>query len=124
MDRVSDLLRELAAKLGTTMEYLWPRLVAKTRLDYIGSLVVLVVVVIILAAVCRRFLLAFRAKPAKDASGYSGNREVEGTCLTISAIVLTLASILLAICLSQIGTLFYPEATAIERLLCAVGGKR
>lgn len=39
MNEIADLLRELAAQLGTTVEALWPMIVAKMQYDWLGQMV-------------------------------------------------------------------------------------
>ena len=40
MDKMADLLRELAAELGTTVETLWSMIVAKMQYDWLGGIIV------------------------------------------------------------------------------------
>ncbi len=40
MEPIAEVLRELAAQLGTTVELLWPSLVAKVQYDWVGSAMV------------------------------------------------------------------------------------
>lgn len=115
-DKLTQLLEQLAAKLGTTAEYLWKVLIAQGRISATTSLIVLILTVLYSVLVWKthmRFL-----KPTKD---YDSLYDENEGFIPIMA-VMTGALIIMAIwSLSDISNIingyFNPEYWALKEVL-------
>lgn len=108
---LSKTLAELAQKLGTSVEHLWPILVGQARLDAIVAVVGCGVGAVAATFICRMAFVRM-GKPKQDfmddhALGW-------GVVMVLASI----ATLILALCaMSSISAVFYPEAQVIKNLL-------
>jgi len=102
----------LAAKLGVTVEYLWPHLVRYEQV--LGASVVLAAMFFL--GVTAVFVRWFRSVEAASDSNYITD---EGTSLMIAGVISAIASAILVILAFTIGLpgIFAPEAVAFRGLL-------
>jgi len=116
MEQVTQLLRELAQQLGTTVEQLWPFMVAQVRWHWISSATTSMFFILISGAVM--LISARKYKMLADEGMLDGDREF-GTFLVlcISACALLFGIIILGCVLSNMDQLLVPEATAIQNIL-------
>jgi len=114
MDKAADLLRDLATKLGVTVEHLWPMLVGKTRFDYLGTLLACLICVPSLFFISKKIYSNGVEDDWGQPMGVFG--------AIISTLLFIVSSVILVTTIANLGTLFYPEAATIENLLSAIGG--
>ena len=113
MEEITVLLRDLAAQLGVTVEYLWPFLVKQTVVSWYS---------LMLGGV---FSLIFGVVSLKIAIPLSKDYETEdwGIVLGIVGGVALVTWFILVICtLCSLDCLLVPEAVTFKNLLCNVGG--
>lgn len=68
MEQITELLKQLADKLGTTSEYLWSVLIAQAKIEAMISLVLIVVgIVIFIIGIYSVYLMR---KPYKEYTSY------------------------------------------------------
>ena len=118
METVSELLTELAATLGTTIEYLWMVLIQQARV-----FVITYPVWVVLAFTFFMFFLRNATKAIKGWDEFTNDETIKEPILetTLSIIFGALTVILLIVCLSQlelfITALLNPEYYALEKIL-------
>lgn len=107
-----NMLRELAHKLGTTVEYLWPLMVGKERLDALMCIVLSALAFPISAFLAIKSYKNWNNEMSKP---YNEN---EPFIPFISMVVLVVA-FFLSICVltNNISCFMYPEVTVIKSLL-------
>ena len=114
MEQIAPLLEDLAAQLGTTVEYLWPMFVAKTKIQYIMSLIFVPTLFVISSFAFWRSLVAGKANDWRDGAWHF----VAMTSCSASC----LSGVALFIILMHLWILWYPEVQAIENLIEMIGG--
>jgi len=116
MEQVTQLLRELAQQLGTTVEQLWPFMVAQVRWHWISSATTSMFSILISGAVM--LISARKYKKLADAGMIDGDREFGVfMVLCVSAGALLFGIVVLGCVLSNMEQLIVPEATAIQNIL-------
>ena len=113
MEETTVLLRDLAAQLGVTVEYLWPFLVKQTVISWYSWL---------LGGV---FSLIFGVVSLKIAIPLSKDHETEGWGLALGiagGFALVTGFVLVVIVLCSLDCLFVPEAVTFKTLLRSIGG--
>ena len=109
MDKTTELLKALADKLGTTVEYLWPIMVAHQRIDAI-------VIIVSSGLLAAALLVAWCCFLPTALKAYK--QEYGDPMVFIPHVVLAITFfIVTAISLSGISDAMYPEAAAIKELL-------
>ena len=116
MDKIADLLEKLAVKLGTTVEYLWPKLVERTRYEWLGEFTAGMILVIVGACFARAAVKEWRHAPVtcnneKDPGGIGSLYTMLGFLLTITGSFITLLKI------ADINQLITPEAATFMSLI-------
>lgn len=104
---LSKVLADLAAKLGTSVEQLWPVLVAHTRLSAIITVISLLVSSIALGAAA-----AWMFKPDDNRSSFD-----DGSCKMVGSLLAFIAFLILMACLCCIPDIVYPEIYALKSIL-------
>lgn len=105
-----QLLRDLASQLGTTVEHLWPQLVARQAIVSQLEVAVLLGVAIIYPTVATRIISSIKSVP--DRSGTKAALIVVGGFFYLMFLV----------CISTtIGNALYPEAAVIGNLIKDAG---
>lgn len=107
-DKTHDMLRELAEKFGTTVEYLWPLLVGHRKVE---AAVWLIVGIVVPAISIGLLALLFWLTWDDD------EREAHETRLIafIAGLIFSFAAIVPA--LSEVKSYFYPEAAVVMELM-------
>lgn len=125
MDKIAELLSSLAAKLGVTVEYLWPFLVQKTKIDWIANTLTSV-----LLTLFGLLFLYFARKSWKDT--YNPIKNKYGNTIdfdvaprfavytTITALCLLFGVVGLVDNINNISDYFVPEAVTIQNLLKSI----
>jgi hypothetical protein len=117
MDKVAELLKDLAVKLGTTAEHLWPLLVLKTRVDWVAEMIAALFTALLSVTALRWILKRMDADKSYD-------YEVPGTIIiTVSSVFLLLSLVSIIVLLSQMSEFLLPEPATVERLLKMASGK-
>lgn len=114
MDKIADLLEKLAAKLGVTVEYLWPLLVKKTQIDWIASMatsVLILVIGIISSVIAVKLIDRFFANNPHDFPGLGAVLAAAGLACTFIGFISTITD------LGRISAYFVPEAATIHNLI-------
>lgn len=114
MEQIAPLLEDLAAQLGTTVEYLWPMFVAKTKIKYITWLILSHALLAVSSLVLWRSLVAGKRMDWCD--------ETWGPIAAVSGGFTLCFAISSFAALSDLWVLWYPEVRAIENLFVMVGG--
>ena len=114
MDKATELLEQLAAKLGTTVETLWPQCVGGVWVDALVTVVVLVLLAALL--VCARRTALKKCVASDDDAG-----------AVIVELVFGFLAVMFLIACADFGgealaALMYPEGAALRELLKMVGG--
>jgi hypothetical protein len=102
----TELLRELAEKLGTTVEYLWPQLVLNVQADWCGTFGVG-------ALLCLFAAPAWRLATSAD-WGNPNTRNLSSLALWGIAIA---GGLTIVDAIGNIGDIVAPEATALKQLI-------
>ena len=109
MEQLTNMLNELATKLGTTTEYLWGILIKQAQLAAITNLIISIIL-FLMAATALKFCVIFFKKIEID-SDYEvpfGLSLIIGTMLIVVALVTLHASIVAFI---------NPEYWALQKIL-------
>ena len=126
MKDIAPLLEELAAQLGTTVDYLWPHMVLWCRLEWLGGFIASVVVLVVGLYMLKRSRAAMSA--AKNAC--SGHGSFDIICdapgplsyIVVAFCVIFGGSFALVIHGATVANFLVPEARVIGILLSYVGG--
>jgi hypothetical protein len=119
--KAMELLEALAKKLGVTVEYLWPYMVAEVRVNWLANL----------GAACLALSIGFimlylAQKNFKASVVFKKNSYGETiTDVSVSTIVYSIISVVLLVLgaiglfhsISTISEFFVPEATALQNIL-------
>jgi len=121
MDKIDSLLRDLALKLGTTMEYLWSILTKQQTLDAYQMLVWATFFVLIITI---GFFIAYFVAKTQSTVKYgcdicSNHQVVWNIWIGISLFLLML---IISISTSAIKILNNPEYYALQDILRQLGG--
>jgi hypothetical protein len=114
MEQIAPLLEDLAAQLGTTVEYLWPMFVAKTKIQYVMFLILVSTLFAISSFVSWRSLVAGKADDWDDGAWFPA--------VVISGVAFGFFGAALFDALTRLWILWYPEVQAIENLIEMIGG--
>ena len=110
MNEIAPLLEQLAAQLGTTVDYLWPLLVKQTQIDWVACMVVLLISDVVLLIIAKKL---YDWKPDR-----SNDEEItRGVALCVTGSVFGFTAIGTMCQLGCISSLIIPEAETIRRLL-------
>ena len=112
MEQIAPLLEELAKQLGTTVEYLWPILIAKTKMDWLVHTVISGLFAAVSAIVLWRGL---RLKG--DLFDWEGEPTRKFILVLVGAIVLGVSGLVFLGRISDLSTFFDPEAAVIRDLM-------
>lgn len=117
MDQNTEqLLREMAAKLGTTVEYLWPKIVGYTKMQAIMNVSLSVFFLLMIPPLLLMMRKMYRS--ADNFGAYSAKRDgrmaAAFTCLIASIIIFVISLLTLS---TEIPVIYYPEFTAIKTLM-------
>lgn len=105
-DQLQGTLTDLARKLGTSVDRVWPLLIAKERMDWIAS-----------ACVALLFIgvsVMLHRIATKDGDKYD---LLENGWSVFASIGWLLSLCLVCYVISNVGSLIYPEAGAIQSLV-------
>ena len=124
MEKIAELLEKLAVKLGTTVEYLWPLLVQRTKIEWVGGMTASLIVLFIgILFGIRTYYAWTHLITVKDRYG---NDEVDlkygiDYINTGLAILLCLFGLIFVLTyVSSVAAFLSPEATTILDLLSRV----
>ena len=106
---LSNALAQLAAKLGVSVEILWPTLVAHARLDAISLLVGSSIMAI----------LAFIGATKAIKGGHNSKYD-DGAFYFLGALLIVIGIFCFGFALSSISDCIYPQASALQTLLHSV----
>ncbi len=107
-DQLQGTLSDLARKLGTSVDRVWPLLIAKERMDWIAS-----------ACVALLFI-GVSVMLHRIATKYGDEYDLLGVFASIGWL---LSLCLVCYVISNVGSLIYPEAGAIQSLV-AIGAHK
>lgn len=122
MERVADVLQQLADKFGVTVEYLWPLLVQHVKMEYaIWSVTELLI--IFLAPVV--LTLSIRGLMKSVSDDYIANLEGQSAGLFVFCLLVTLVYGAFTIAAlvsipSTIANFYVPEAAVIKDIIKGV----
>lgn len=120
MNKALEMLAELAVKLGTTMEYLWPCLVGRERLSGACGFTIAVAGIVIALLVARRLhRLTLRAYERDDGAWWKTDACGQLIFIWICAALLT--GLFLLGVWEELLNLAYPEVAALETLAKLLG---
>lgn len=123
MTELTDLLQNLAAELGTTVEYLWGVLIVQAKVSAITNIGFVVFTIIFTLILYRVHLYFSKVKVWGDDTKYtkSGYSHYEGIILVPMGLMVFLNFVLLITSISLIPdivtTLVNPEYWALEQVL-------
>ncbi len=120
MDKITELLTQLAAKLGTTTEYLWGVLVKQAPIEATVDIIQIICVLIAGWGIYKLHLY-FQKRPEDGNMIYY---EYENAAPTIMVIVTVLWAIMICLCIGTISEIvagfFNPEYWALQKVLHTV----
>ena len=111
--KTEALMRELADKLGTTVEHLWGVMVRQGPIQGVVELLLLAGMVGIIVALWR----AVRAKISGDDPEWDCDEMVSAICCSLALISLIAAAITFAVLPMAITGILNPEYWALKQLL-------
>lgn len=111
MDKLTGLLQDLATRLGTTVQHVWPLLVQKTRVDWIATTSVLLV-----CSVASLFLVRAAYRWCNRNRDFDPEFP-EAIVLFAACAAFLFTTIGLIIQLASISELILPEAATVDNLL-------
>lgn len=115
---VTKLLSELAAKLGTTVEYLWPLLVRKELINaWMGAIAGGLMALAAGAASVKAFRKMKQKLVKTSHDSFGGNHNDEVLLLGSSAwLLLVIAGIGIFVVLGSVSDICVPEASALRAI--------
>lgn len=121
MDKIDSLLRDLALKLGTTVEYLWNILTKQQILDAYQMLAwaTFFTLAIIIGVFVTYFIAKTQSTVKNEYDIFSDYQNVWNVWIGISVFLLIL---IISISTSAIKILYNPEYYALQDILRQLGG--